>query len=228
MADDEDECMLDHDSDEGEDGGGGWPSDLAAADGLTELDGDLLSPSTNLILPAPTFSHWEHQVPTNSRHSLPAGVGLQLGYYAGLEHSREEDAELLHFDSGYGSEPNVEPLGQVEGALAGPATSYLPLLLDDDLVQLACARRMDGSRSTAAPLSFSASRPTLALAPARCTEHARPDADADDAALRRFSGVHTEPKGDDIVAGESMRTLGVRSPDGDDRLPPSFSAFSWF
>ena len=226
MVDGEDECMLDHDSNEGEDEDGGWPGDLADADDLEGRDGDLLSPGANPVFPASPLSHWEHQVSTNSRHILSAGVGLPLGYSAGLGHSLEEGTELLHFDPSYGSEPNAEPLGQAEGAFAGPATSYLPLLLDDDLVQLACARRADGSRSTAAPPSLSASSPTLALAPARCTEHAGGDVDADEAALRRFPGAHSELK-DDIVAGEPVRLLEIRSPDGDDQLPSAFSTYSW-
>ncbi|KAJ8501927.1 hypothetical protein ONZ51_g293 [Trametes cubensis] len=188
MVDDEDECMLDHDSNEGEDEDGGWPGDLADADDLEGRDGDLLSPGANPVFPASPLSHWEHQVSTNSRHVLSAGVGLPLGYSAGLGHSLEEGTELLHFDPSYGSEPNAEPLGQAEARMCPP--------------------------------------PTLALAPARCTEHAGGDVDADEAALRRFPGAHSELKGD-IVAGEPVRLLEIRSPDGDDQLPSAFSAYSW-
>ena len=52
------------------------------------------------------------------------------------------------------------------------------------------------------------------------------DVDADEAALRRFPGAHSELKGD-IVAGEPVRLLEIRSPDGDDQLPSAFSAYSW-
>ncbi|KAI0335839.1 hypothetical protein GY45DRAFT_707148 [Cubamyces sp. BRFM 1775] len=113
MADDEDECMLDHVSDEGEDEGSRWPGDLAGADDLEEQDDDLLSHTTSQFFPALLpLSHWEHQVPTTSRHALPDNLGLQLSYSAGLGHSLQEDTELLHFDPSDTSEPNVEPLGQ--------------------------------------------------------------------------------------------------------------------